>query len=213
VRRIAVREKRVRMKKHVAALAAAIAALACVGSLRAHHSVRMIDVSKPIWVKGTVVRYEPVSPHTMFELEVVRADGQLQRWTIEGPFPGRLQRILAVNGMRADEDFLSAGDVIEVCGFYPKQGQATSSGADRPSYIHGHVLVMPDRRMETWGPYGKLDNCIRANDDASAWLDFVNADPLAQEFWCNSRRFVGIASTAPEGFVAEVDSRIATSCD
>ena len=201
------------MKKKLAAWAAAIAALACVGSLRAHHSVRMIDVSKSVWVKGTVVRYEPISPHTMFELEETRADGQLQRWTIEGPIPGRLSRILSVNGMRADEDFLSVGDVVEVCGFFPKRSEAASPDAKLLSYIHGHVLVMPDGRMETWGPYGKVDNCVRPDDEPESWLDFLKADPLAQEFWCNSRGFVGVASTAPTGFVDELDSRLTLPCD
>ena len=201
------------MKKKLAAWAAAITALACVGSLRAHHSVRMIDVSKSVWVKGTVVRYEPINPHTMFELEETRADGQLQRWTIEGPIPGRLHRTLRVNGMRADEDFLSVGDVVEVCGFFPKRSEAASADAERLSYVHGHVLVMPDGRMETWGPYGKVDNCIRPDDEPESWLGFLKADPLAQEFWCNSRGFVGIASTAPIGFVDEIDTRMPQLCD
>ncbi len=201
------------MKKKLATWAAAIAALACVGSLRAHHSVRMIDVSKSVWVKGTVVRYEPISPHTMFELEETSADGQVRRWTIEGPFPGRLSRILSVNGMRADEDFLSAGDVVEVCGFFPKRSEVASPDAELLSYVHGHVLVMPDGRMETWGPYGKVDNCVRPDDEPESWLDFLKADPLAQEFWCNSRGFVGVASTAPKGFVDEINTRLTLPCD
>ncbi len=201
------------MKKTMATCALALAALACVGSLSAHHSSRMIEVSQSVWVKGTVVRYEPISPHTMFELDEVTADGQVQRWTIEGPFPGRLSRILSLNGMRADEHFLRAGDVIEVCGFVPKRGQAASPYADRASYIHGHVLVMPDGRMETWGPYGKLDNCVRADDEPESWLAFLNADPLAQEFWCNRRGFVGVASTAPTGFVDAINTRMTNSCD
>ena len=170
----------------------------------------MIEVSKSIWIKGTVVRYEPISPHTRFELDERTADGQVQRWTIEGPFPGRLSRILNQNGMRADEDFLEAGEVVEVCGFYPKQ-----SNADRvpPPYVHGHVLVMPDGRMESWGPYGKLDNCIRQSDQAEAWADFLNADPLAREFWCNIRGFVGVASTAPTGVVDEINGLLTGSCD
>ena len=203
------------MKNKMATCAAGIAVLACVGSLRAHHSVRMIEVSTSIWVKGTVVRYEPISPHTMFELEETRADGQVQRWTIEGPFPGRLSRILSVNGLGADEAFLKAGDVIEVCGFFPKRSESTSPTADRSSlrYVHGHVLVMPDGRMESWGPYGKLDNCVRPNDQARTWVDFLNADPLAQEFWCNIRGFVGVASTAPKGVVDEINGLLTGSCD
>jgi len=167
----------------------------------------MIDVSTSIWVKGTVVRYEAINPHTMIELEETRADGQVQRWTIEGPFPGRLQRILRLNGMAPDEDFVKAGDVIEVCGFRPKR-RAPYPDDLSLFFVHGHVLVMPDGRMESWGPYGKLDNCVRPNDQPQAWLDFLNADPLAREFWCNSRAFVQVASTAPEGFVDEINRQL-----
>jgi hypothetical protein len=172
----------------------------------------MIDGSTGVWVKGTVVRYEPISPHTKFELEETRADGQVQRWTIEGPFPGRLSRILSLNGMEADEHFLIAGDVVEVCGFFPKRSGETAATAERLPYVHGHVLVMPGGRMQSWGPYGKLDNCIRPNDRPESWLAFLNADPLARELWCNSQGFVGVASTAPKGFVDEVNGLLVDPC-
>lgn len=203
------------MNKTLVACTAAVAALACVESLLAHHSMRTIEVSTSVWVKGTVVRYEPISPHTLFELEERRTDGQLQRWTIEGPFPGRLSRILTLNGMRADEDFLKAGDVVEVCGFFPKRSESTTATADRvpPPYVHGHLLVMPDGQMESWGPYGKLDNCIREGDRPPQWADFLNADPLAREFWCNVRRLVGVASTTPTGIVDEINRLLTESCD
>jgi hypothetical protein len=207
------------MNNKMATWAAAIAGLACVGSLRAHHSISVIDVSTAIWVKGTVVRYEPINPHTMIELEGRTEDGQVQRWTIEGPILGRLNRILSVNGIQGDEDFLQVGDVIEVCGFFPKRSVATrgtSQNADGSSlpYVHGHVLVMPDGRMRSWGPYGKLDNCVRRNDEPEAWLEFLNADPLALELWCNSRAFFGVASTAPRGFVEKVNRLMSKkSCD
>lgn len=196
-----------------AAAIAAIAAVACVRSLQAHHSMSMIDVSTSHWVKGTVVRYEPVSPHAIIELEERTPDGQAQRWTIEGPFPGRLNRILDLNGMSAGAEFLRPGDLIEVCGFYPKgTGATASSGAVSRRYVHGQVLVMPDGRLQSWGPYGKVDNCIRPEDRPERWLDFLNADPLAREFWCNVPRIAGVGSTAPSGFVDEVNGLLTEPC-
>ena len=47
----------------------ALAALACAGPLVAHHSISTVDITTPVWVKGTVVRYELGSPHTMIELD------------------------------------------------------------------------------------------------------------------------------------------------
>jgi hypothetical protein len=147
----------------------------------------------------------------MIELEERMKDGHAQRWTIEGPFPGRLNRILSFNGITGGgADFLKPGDQIEVCGFFPKRSPGTSPTDDAVArrFVHGQVLVMPGGRLQSWGPYGKIDNCLRRNDRAEPWLDFLNADPLALEFWCNARAFEGIASTAPPGLVDEIDGRL-----
>jgi hypothetical protein len=202
------------MNKTTAMRTTALAALSCAGSLQAHHSISMIDVSTSIWVKGTVVRYEAIHPHVMIELEERGEDGQTETWTIEGPIPGRLDRILRLNGMDRDDPFLRVGDAIEVCGFIPKrrasrQDSSPSTGRLPQPFIHGHVVVMPDGRMQTWGPYGKLDNCVRPNDQTQPWVDFLKSDQLAREFWCNSRSFVSVASTAPDGFVDEINGLIA----
>jgi hypothetical protein len=76
------------------------------------------------------------------------------------------------------------------------------------------VIVMPDGHMQSWGPYGKIQNCIRPNDDVDVWVDFLNADPLAQQLWCLG--FQGyqnqFAIVPPEAFVDEVSRRIGMSC-
>jgi hypothetical protein len=154
----------------------------------------------------------------MIELEERREDGQVQRWTIEGPFPGRLNRILSLNRMGVDEDFLKVGDVIEVCGFALKEdvsSQRSSPDTDGlpPPFVHGHVLVMPDGQMQSWGPYGKIDNCVRPNDLTQSWLDFLNTDPLARDLWCGSRAFVRVASITPKAFVDEINSLMTNPCD
>src|SRR5690348_16017147 len=145
------------MNKNNGAAALAIAALAWVGTLHAHHSIGMFDLSKSIWVKGTVVRYEAVNPHVMVELERRAQDGQLQRWIVEGP------NLLRLGRMNVGPDFLKSGDVIEVCGF-PFRGEILSrvsspdarGGARLPS-LHAHMLVLSDGHMRLFGPYGKLD--------------------------------------------------------
>jgi hypothetical protein len=200
------------MNKKMATWAVALAALACAGSLRAHHSNSMFDGSTPFWVKGTVVRYEPMQPHARITLEERKTDGQVQRWSVEGPNLDRLKR------MGVDESFLKAGDVIEVCGFALKKGGLIQrslpdfDGSVRP-FIHGHVLVMPDGRMRLFGPYGKLDNCIRPRDTTQSWVAFLNTDPLARQAWCGSRRFVQIRSILPKAFVDEIDRLMANPCE
>lgn len=185
----------------------AITVLAGVGSARAHHSISMFDISTPVWVKGTVVSYQPITPHAMIVLEQEGGDGEGERWMIEGPFTVRLDRILSLNRIEADGEFLKAGDAIEVCGFYPK-----AQGSASRRFVHGHVLVMPDGRMQSWGPYGKTDNCVRPNDEPRTWADFLNSDPLARGLWCSSRTYVRVVSITSPEFVEEVNRQLAEPC-
>jgi hypothetical protein len=158
----------------------------------------MIEMSAPIWVKGTVVRYEILNPHTRIELDEKLADGQVKRWTVEGPIPGRVQR------MGLHESFLKQGDAIEICGFAPK------SYAVGLPYVHGHMIVMPDGRWSPWGPYGKLENCVRPQDAARSWLEFLNGNPFAHELWCNGESVPNSADTA--AVAAEIHRLLIDPC-
>jgi len=197
------------MNEKLATWVVAITALACVASARAHHSVGMFDLATPIWIKGSVVRYDPVNPHALFALDVRKDDGQVQQWTVEGP---------SLNGLRrrgVPVDFLKVGDVIEVCGFPFKEDVldrvADARRVSQP-FMHGHVLVMPDGGMRNWGSYGRLDNCVRPGDETQAWLNFLNNDPGARERWCTSRRFP-IAPFAPPALVGEINRLMASPCE
>jgi hypothetical protein len=198
------------MNTKIARRALAITVLASVGSLQAHHSISMFDLQKSIWLKGTVVKYEPVNPHVVLTLEQKTDDGQVARWIVEGPNLVRLQR------MAVGKDFLKAGDAIEVCGFpfrkeFVQASSANTGGSTRPA-LHAHMLVMPDGHMRLFGPYGKLDNCVRPHDTVQSWVDFLNTDPLARQAWC-VRNFGTVPSTAPKGFVDEVNRVMAHPCD
>ncbi len=164
----------------------------------------------PIWLKGTIVRSEPANPHAWIVVEQRAEDGRIAQWTIEGPIQSRLAR------MGVGPDFLKPGDAIEVCGF-ALNGYAATRGAGpdpyrvSPNFVHGHLLVFPDGRKRLWGPYGRLGNCVRADDAAQAWADFLNADPLAWEAWCTWR--TGSASTvASSVFLDEVKRLLGAPC-
>jgi hypothetical protein len=186
--------------------AAAIAVLACAGSLHAHHASVTIDLSAPIWIKGTVVRYEPINPHTLLVVDVA-VGAEVQRWRVEGPFLARLKR------MGVDVSPVQPGDVIEVCGF-PSKGSAPAerSSTGAPPLIHGHVLVMPDGRLRSWGPYGKLDNCVRPDDGPERWVDFVSSDPQAREAWCDEARAAIPTRAESTALVDEIDRALANPC-
>jgi hypothetical protein len=171
----------------------------------------MFEVTTPIWLSGTVTRYEAIAPHAMIQLEVTTADGAIEAWTVEGPFPGRLNRILAANPGMTAEGFIQVGDAIEVCGFALKAEIVTQ----RPNnqFVHGHVLVMPGGRMQSWGPYGHIYNCFRPDDELEPWVEFLNEDLLARGFWCGSRGRVSIASTVPDKLVGDINSQVENPCD
>lgn len=180
---------------------AAAGALGGASALHAHHSISMIEISTPVWIAGTVVRYEPKQPHALITLDEALPDGHVRRWTVEGPTLSRLARY-GVPG-----DLLESGDAIEICGFAPKD-------RDRfpPAFLHGHLLVLPDQRMQPWGPYGKLDNCVRAVDGSARWLEFLR-QPMVRELWCH--RYPAEMPTSPlasSALVSEIKDRLSPAC-
>lgn len=200
----------------VQATAALALALAGTRPAHAHHSISMFELSTAIWVRGTVVRYEPIAPHAMIYLKETTADGEVQRWRVEGPWPTRLGWILENNAGVGREEFFKPGDVIEVCGFDIKAGINPQRSPDAPApdgkYTHAQMVVMPDGRMQSWGGYGKLNNCVRPDDTVETWIDFLNADPLARGLWCASLN-ANAATTTPREFVDAVSSGIGSPCE
>ena len=150
------------MKKVMAAWAAAIAALSWPGALGAHHSLARFDTTTPMWVKGTVTRFDRISPHARIHIEQ-KDGGQTQRWSIDGPAPNSFGR------MGIGEDFLKVGDVLEVCGFPLKaefEAQPAAAPVSANSNVSlgrafsGHLLVMPNGKRRFWSDYGVLQKCL-----------------------------------------------------
>jgi len=188
-----------------------LATLAWAGSVQAHHSSSLFDLTAPLWVRGTVVRYQPINPHVLITISDVQADGQPRQWIVEGPNLARLER------MHLAADFLKVGDVIAVCGFpYRKEilaqhASAADGAAVLPSF-HGHVLALPEGRLQPWGPYGKLELCIRPNDTPQLWIAFLDADPMAREYWCRSLSSAKVPSQDPPAFVEAVNAGVTRHC-
>jgi hypothetical protein len=137
------------------AVYAVVFVVASAGSLTAHHSLAKHDTTTPVRVKGTVITFHPINPHSLIFLDVTNADGERQRWAVEGPAGFQLTR----RGVASD--VLKHGDVIEVCGYVPKERtiwQIASASPDAVSLsgrlITAELLVMPDGREQPWGDYG-----------------------------------------------------------
>ena len=133
-------------KKIIARWAAALV-LASAGSLAAHHALTQFDTTTAVTLKGTVVRFERVNPHSFLYIDEKDKDGEVHRWTIEGPNLNQLTR------MGIKEDALQVGDVIEACGYLMKEGARNPQNLSRP-FLTGELLVMPDGKKQSWLDYG-----------------------------------------------------------
>ena len=135
-------------------LAAVVLALVPAGSLLAHHSLANFDITKAVRVKGTVVEFHQMNPHSFIFIDEKLADGQSRRWAIEGPTALQLAR----RGFA--KDALKPGDVVEVCGYLPTEttiwqiASAGKTASKSGRLINAETLVMPDGRQEKWGDYG-----------------------------------------------------------
>ena len=58
-----------------------------------------------------------------------------------------------------------------------------------------------------------MSNCVRQGDDAQSWTDFLNADAIALDLWCNGHRQTTVPTIAAATAVAdEIDRRLTTPC-
>jgi hypothetical protein len=105
------------MKKNSAVLSACAGLLLAAMPALAHHSFAAeFDASKPITVKGTVVKMEWVNPHSHLNFDVKAEDGTVEHWAAECLPPNGLYR----QGWRKDS--VKAGDEITITGYKAKDG-------------------------------------------------------------------------------------------
>jgi hypothetical protein len=160
------------MARVMAAWAAAIVAIAWPGALAAHHSLARFDTTTPVWMKGTVIRFDRIAPHARIHIEQ-RDGGKTQRWSIDGPAPNALSR------MGIGEDFLKVGEVVEVCGFPLKaefEAQSAAAVSANPNValgraFSGHLLVMPNGKRRFWSDYGVLEKCLLPGESVQQLRD------------------------------------------
>jgi len=134
---------------------AALATLIPVGSALAHHSLANHDTTKAVRVKGTIVQFHVINPHSIIYLEEKNAEGQLvRRWAVESPSGF----ILARRGL---EKLVKVGDVIEVCGYQPKEATMWQIANPTPGatslagrLITAELIVLPDGKVQEWEDYG-----------------------------------------------------------
>jgi hypothetical protein len=96
------------------AATAIVLGLGCEAS-RAHHAFAAeFDAEKPVLLKGKITRIEWINPHSWIHIAVPGADGQLQKWMVEGGTPNTLIR----HGLTRES--LKVGMEIVVRGYQSK---------------------------------------------------------------------------------------------
>ena len=206
---------------------AGLAALACAGSVQAHHT-HLLYQTTPIWISGTVTRFELKDPHAITTLEGKSENGHVLAWTVEGPSQTELDRRSG-----SDEYLPKVGDTLEVCAYpyrsaeefasdsrlpsgsrlTPAQQESTPEGAS-PRLVLGHVLVTTGGAMRVWEPYGLISDCMRSsNEQRQPWIELLNANPEARKFWCDQRGRATVQSNASlQEFVEQTNASLDEPC-
>jgi hypothetical protein len=104
------------------ALAGLSLLLAAVPALAHHAFAAEFDQTKPIKVRGAVVKWELTNPHSWIHIEVKGPDGKAVTWMIEGASPNNLYRL------GFTKESLPAGTDITVEGYQAKDGSTRAVG-------------------------------------------------------------------------------------
>ena len=104
------------------ALAGLSLLLAAVPALAHHAFAAEFDQTKPIKVRGAVVKWELTNPHSWIHIDVKGTDGKSVTWMIEGASPNNLYRL----GLTKES--LPPGSDITVEGYQAKDGSTRAVG-------------------------------------------------------------------------------------
>jgi Family of unknown function (DUF6152) len=89
----------------------------------AHHGFAAeFDVTRPLKLKGTVVKWEVTNPHSWIHMDVKDDDNKTTTWMIEGGSPNNLYRL------GFTKESLPAGAEIVVEGYRAKDGSTRAVG-------------------------------------------------------------------------------------
>src|SRR5437660_10338532 len=89
----------------------------------AHHAFAAeFDQSRPLNLKGTVVKWEVTNPHSWIHMDVKDDDGKVVNWMIEGGSPNNLYRL------GFTKESLPPGAEIVVEGYRAKDGSTRAVG-------------------------------------------------------------------------------------
>jgi hypothetical protein len=109
------------MKLFIAILGAGL--MLGAAQVRAHHAFAAeFDVNKPLTLKGTLIKWEMVNPHSWFHIGVKDKDGKVTTWMVEGGSPNQLIRT------GVTKNTVPVGTELVVEGYQAKDGTQKAVG-------------------------------------------------------------------------------------
>ena len=126
------------------------AALLLSGSpVRAHHAFAAeFDVNKPLTLKGTLIKWEMVNPHSWFHIGVKDKDGKVTTWMVEGGSPNQLIRT------GVTKNTVPVGTQLVVEGYQAKDGTMKAVGRN--------FVLADGKRLFLGGSAGSVSDPVKA---------------------------------------------------
>jgi hypothetical protein len=139
------------MRTMHAVVVAGVGLLLTAGPVRAHHAFSSeFDVKKPLTLKGTVVKWEMINPHSWFHIEVKDPDGTVVEWMVEGGSPNSLIR------QGVTKNSIQIGMQLTIEGYQAK---------DATNKAVGRNFVLPDGKRLFVGSQSGPDSKSAAPDE------------------------------------------------
>jgi hypothetical protein len=111
------------MRAKLAVVIVGASLLFVTAQVRAHHAFAAeFDVAKPLQLKGTLLKWEMVNPHSWFHIGVKAPDGKVTEWLVEGGSPNQLIR------MGVTKTTVPIGTELVVDGYQAKDGTNKAVG-------------------------------------------------------------------------------------
>jgi len=119
---------------------AGVAILAVLAAPRpgtAHHAFGSeFDASAPVLLKGKIVKFEWVNPHTWIHVEIMKEDGSKEVWMVEGGSPNTLLR------RGANKNTFPLGTEVVVDGYQARDHSEKRANARNVTFPDGRKLFL-----------------------------------------------------------------------